>query len=72
MRPRQGSLNSRIRKIAPATESAPTNSATVTVVLKRAKRPKPRNNTEIQKISTVRNGQEIDPPSCSNISHVIA
>ena len=42
--------------------------ATVTVVLKRAKRPKPRNSTQIQKTSTVKNGHEIDPPSCSNIS----
>jgi hypothetical protein len=40
----------------------------VTVVLKRAKRPKPRNSTQIQKTSTVKNGHEIDPPSCSNIS----
>src|SRR2546423_5403201 len=40
----------------------------VTVVLKRAKRPKPRNSTQIQKISTVRNGKGMDPPSCSNIS----
>src|SRR6266436_2005350 len=49
-------------------ERAPTSSATVTVVLKRAKRPKPRNSTQIQNTSTVKNGHEFDPPSCSNIS----
>src|SRR5262249_42922365 len=59
---RESNRRRRVRKIAPATESAPTTSATVTVGLKRANRPKPTNSTHIQKTSTVRNGHEIELP----------
>src|SRR5262245_7382905 len=58
MEPRNGWSSSRIRKIAPETESAPT----MTVALRGAKRPKLMKMTVTQKIRITRNGSGIELP----------
>src|SRR5262245_11314944 len=63
--PSNGWSSSRIRKIAPDTESAQTNRVASTVALGGAKRPKLTNRTVSQNTSTTRNGIAIELPLCS-------
>jgi hypothetical protein len=55
MNPWKGRSSSRMRKIAPETDSAPTNNAATTVGLRGAKRPKLAKMRLSQKTSTTRN-----------------
>ena len=63
--PSNGWSSSRIRKIAPETDSAQTNRAAITVALGGAKRPKLTKIKMSQKTSTTRNGVGIALSLCS-------
>ena len=64
----KGRSSSRMIKIAPETDSAPTNKAVMTVALRDAKRPKLAKMTLSQKTKTTRNAMGIEIPLCSNSS----
>src|SRR5215467_462576 len=68
MNPWKGRSSSRIRKIAPETESAQTNRVATTVVLRGAKRPKLMKMTATQKTRIARNGRGIELPLCAKSS----
>ena len=63
--PRPARSRSRIRKIAPETDNAQTNSVATTVTFWGAKRPKLKKMMTNQKTSVTRNCIGIEPPLCS-------
>src|ERR1700730_4996092 len=69
--PSKGVYISRIKKIAPETDSAQTNKVAIVVALRGAKRPKLLKIMASQKTSTASNGVEMKLPPCSNISQRI-
>src|SRR3981081_2372210 len=67
--PVYGEYNSRIRMIAPETDSAETNKLVITVPLGRAKRPKLMRSGVSQESRMMKNGMDIDVDLCSYINH---
>ena len=64
--PSNGMSNSRIKKIAPATDSAASISATITVAFPGANRPALMKMIANQEIKTISIGRDIDVSVCSN------
>src|SRR5215467_14806052 len=67
-RPENGLSSSRMRKIAPETDSAHTNKVAITVVLRGENRPKLVKMTDSQNTMTTKNGRDIALPACSSSS----
>src|SRR5262245_35420839 len=67
--PEYGVYISRIRKIAPDTDTAATIRLPIAVALKGAKIPKLTKMTVSQRTTTISNGMDTDAPACSYISH---
>ena len=66
--PSNGWSSSRIRKIAPDTDSAANNSEVMAIVLDGANRPQLVKMIASHEITTISRGGEIDVPDCSNNS----
>src|ERR1700730_9505154 len=64
--PSKGLYISRIKNIAPETDSAQTNKVAIAVALRGAKRPKLLKMTASQDTSTASNGMEMKLPACAN------
>src|SRR2546430_2103363 len=71
IRPSNGVYISRIKKIAPDTDSAQTNNVAIAVAWRGAKRPKLLKIMASQKTSVASKGMEMKLPPCSNISQRI-
>ncbi len=57
-RPLKGSLSSRIKKVALATENAPTSTAATLVAFSRERIPKPQNSNIAQETTTPSSGHD--------------
>src|ERR1700675_3224904 len=65
--PWKGLYISRIKKIAPETDSAQTSKVAIVIGLRGANKPKLTKIVASQKTSTARSGMETEVPACSNI-----